>query len=555
MKKLWFLYLLISFGFFVIIVRLFMVQVLHSELLKEADYVKTTILQPERGIIFDANEKPMVLNQTVFQLYAEPQKIKDIKETIEKLDQILKLGESTLEGLLSNKNQKLWIPIYNYTTSEQKALIEKQQIEGIGFVELSQRYYPESSASAHLLGFVGKNSDGENIGYYGLEGYYERDLKGIPGISRNEIDPIGKPIVIGIQQQIDPENGRNLYLSVDLHVQIKTKNVLKKGIEKYGAKAGCIIVADPNTMFIISLVCLPDYDPALYSKFGEPYFINKAISELFEPGSIFKPLIMAAALNEKKVKPDDVYNETGPIQIGEYPIRTWNNKYSGSISMSQIIEKSSNVGMVYVGEKLGKDKLISYLHDFGFGQKTQIDLEGEVAGYIKPSTQWYPIDYATVTFGQGIVVTPIQMLRAFASLINGGYLLQPRVVTRFENAENKERTLKKIIKKRVISEQTSKDIIKILEKTIKNGEAKWDVPKGYRMGGKTGTAQIPIGGSYDLSKTNASFIGFFPVDKPRFIALVTLKEPSASPWASETAAPLFFELAEELILYYNIAPE
>jgi len=211
--------------------------------------------------------------------------------------------------------------------------------------------------------------------------------------------------------------------------------------------------------------------------------------------------------------------------------------------------------MVYVGEKLGKDALYSYLKKYGFGQLTGIDLQGEIAGYLKPKNEWYPIDFATVTFGQGIAVTPIQMIRAFASIINGGNLLKPYVVTKIISSDGKEKLIKPKKEGKVINAVTSEIIKKMLVEVVEGGEVKWARPKGYILGGKTGTAQIPIEGHYDPHKTIASFIGFGPAKDPTFLVLVILRQPKTSPWGSETAAPLFFEIAKELLIYYNIAPE
>jgi cell division protein FtsI/penicillin-binding protein 2 len=210
--------------------------------------------------------------------------------------------------------------------------------------------------------------------------------------------------------------------------------------------------------------------------------------------------------------------------------------------------------MVHIGEKLGDEKKLEYLSKYGFDGQTGIDLQGEVTTRIKAKKAWYPIDYATVTFGQGIAVSQIQMLTAFSSLVNGGWIVKPYVVKELiaENGEVKEIKPKKL--RRVISEKTSKEIKKMLEETVKHGEVKWNIPKGYRIGGKTGTAQIALSGSYDATKTNASFVGFAPVDKPQFIILVSLSQPETSQWASETAAPLFFSIAKDLFVEYNIAP-
>jgi len=436
-----------------------------------------------------------------------------------------------------------------------KEAISKLRLNGLGFEEEAKRFYPEGSAAAHLLGFVGKNDKGENIGYFGLEGHYEKDLAGLPGILKTERDLFGNPIFIGVQSKLEPEDGRDLILTIDKTVQQITREKLKSGLQKYGAKEGCIVVANPMTLEIIALSCLPDFDPQQYYKFSEDYFKNSAISNIYEPGSIFKPLIMAAALNEKVVKSTDMYNENGAVEIGGYEIQTWDKKYEGKITMTRILEKSSNVGMVYVGQKLGEDKILFYLKQYGIGELTGIDLQGETPGFIKNQSEWYPIDYATATFGQGIVVTPIQMIRAFSSLINGGEILKPHVVLEIRSSDKKGSRVEPQKIRQVINTRTSILIKKMLEATVEHGEVRWAKPKSYQIGGKTGTAQIPIKGHYDPTKTIASFIGFAPVDEPKFIILINLKEPSASPWGSETAGPLFFEIAKELLVYYNIAPE
>ena len=533
-----------------IIIRLFMLQVINSPENK-SPYLKTNKLTPIRGRIYDKFNHPLVLNQNSYLLYLEPKKIIDKDKLINSLSNSLEVTEASISAKIDMS--KYWLSIQSGLTQEQKDKIQKLNLKGIGFDYQTKRFYPEASLSAHLLGFLGKNDQGEDVGYLGLEGFYNRDLQGLPGFVETERDIIGRPILIGVQQRVESENGRDLVLTIDKTVQEISKKKLLEGLDLYKAKKGCIITADPKTMAILSLVCLPDYDLEKYYLFSEDFYKNSAISDLFEPGSIFKPLIMAAALEEKKIKPNDTYNETGQVSIGEYNIKTWNDKYEGKISMTRILEKSSNVGMVYVGEKLGSKKIYDYLGKYGFGQTTNIDLQGEASGYLKPKADWYPIDYSTVTFGQGIAVTSIQMIRAFASIINGGNLMKPFLVQKIVS-ENKITEIKPKVEKRVISQLTSEIIKKMLVSTVENAEAKWNLPKGYVIGGKTGTAQIPIKGHYDPSKTIASFIGFAPASDPKFITLVVLYEPQTSPWGSETAAPLFFEIAKQLIVYYNISP-
>ncbi len=537
--------------FLIIIGKLFYLQIINPRS-SNIDYLKTQKILPERGKIYDHNNKPLVLNQNSYLLYIEPKKIKDKEYLVEKLDQILELGEASIEAKIDPS--KDWVAVTSGIDEEKKKTITDLKLDGVGFEYGMRRYYPEASLSAHLAGFVGKDDRGEDVGYFGLEGFYDKDLKGLPGFIESERDLLGQPIFIGTQEKVSAENGRDLTLTIDKTVQEIIKKKLKEGIENYQANSGCVIVADPKNMEILGMACLPDYDPENYFKSSEDFFKNPAISDLYEPGSIFKPLIMAAALEEKKIKPNDYYHEDGAVTIGEYTIKTWNDEYEGKISMTRILEKSSNVGMVYVGEKLGDEKLFKYFTKYGFGETTDIDLQGENSGFIKAKQNWYPIDYATATFGQGIAVTSIQMLRAFASIINGGNLFRPYVVKEITSLGDEKEIKPKLIRK-IVSQNTSEVIKKMLVSTVENGEFKWAKPKGYSIGGKTGTAQIPIKGHYDPTKTVASFIGFAPSDEPKFIALVTLKEPKASPWGSETAAPLFFEIAKELLVYYNVAPE
>ncbi len=542
------LFLLISVCFIVVIAKLFFIQIITPHNFIQNNIATKRIL-PERGKVYDRNKEPLAVNQTTYQLYFEPKHIEDAFLTVKGIESILKIGEATLEGKIDRS--KDWVAVTAGIEEKQKEELERLKLKGIGFLEESRRYYPEGSLSAHLLGFVGKNEEGDNIGYFGLEGFYDKDLTGLPGLIKSEEDLAGKAIFVGTQNKIDPENGRDLILTLDKSVQKIIKTRLQRGMERYEAKEGCIIVADPGNGEVLGLSCLPDFDQDQYYRFSELFFMNSSISGGYEPGSTFKPLVVAAALEEKAIKPDDVFQEDGPVTVGDYVIRTWNNKYEGKISMTRILEKSSNVGMVYIGEKLGDKKIYEYIKKLGFAELTGIDLQGEIAGYLRPRQQWYPIDYATATFGQGIAVTPIQMIRAFSALVNGGELYKPFTV-RAMVSQGTERIIHPKKEKTIFSKQVSETIKKMLVSTIENGDARWAKPKGYTIGGKTGTAQIPIKGHYDPTKTIAAFIGFAPANNPRFIAMVILREPQSSQWGSETAAPLFFEIAKDLLVYYNI---
>ncbi len=549
--RLKFLFIIFLILYLSIVVKLFYIQLFSPKIISRDLYLKTEKIYSERGKIYDRNMLPLVINQTSYLMYLEPKKIKNEEKLVYSLSKELEIDESSISAKIDKS--KHWLILFNDISQEKKDKVEKLKLPGIGFEQKLKRLYPEASLSAHLLGFVGKNNLGEDVGYFGIEGFYDKDLAGLSGIIESERDLMGKPIFLGLQKKVDPVDGRDLVLTIDKNVQKLAKEKLLQGLERYQAKQGCILGVEPNTMEIITLVCLPDYDPEKYFIFNESFFKNPIVSDVYEPGSIFKPLVMAMGINEKVIRPDEVFNESGPVEIDGYKIKTWNDKYEGQITMTRVLEKSSNVGMVYIGNKLGKKKIYQYLEKFNLGQLTNIDLQGENSSYLKSFNQWYNIDFATVTFGQGIAVTPIQMIRAFASIINGGNLLKPYVVKKIVS-DKKTIEIKPKIEKKVISRLTSEIIKKMLVSTVENAEAKWDRPKDYKIGGKTGTAQVAVAGHYDPSLTNASFIGFFPYEEPKILILVILKEPKTSPWGSETAAPIFFELAKELISYYNILP-
>lgn len=551
MLRLHILFTFILSLFVIIVMRLFYVQVIASDTFASNDYLRTVRVDPVRGLITDRNGKPLVINETRYLLFAEPKNIEDKNDVAESLSSILEMEEASIEAQLDT--DKLWVAISRDISQEQKERIAEKKIYGLGFDETSKRFYPEASLAAHLTGFVGRDDDGDAVGYFGIEGFYNKDLEGLPGILKSERDLFYNPIVVGTQDKIKGEDGRKIVLTIDAALQKISKDALVNAVNRYEAKSGCVTIAEPHTMEILALTCVPDYDPSAYYDFTENEFRNPVVSDTFEPGSIFKPLVVAAALEEKAIKPSTTYNEDGPIKMGKYFIRTWDDTYKGKVNITEILQNSSNVGMVYIGEDLGNEKLVSYIEDYGFGKKTGIDIQGEVSSSLKQ--KWYDIDYATATFGQGIAVTQIQMLTAFSSIINGGWLMQPHVVKELVTDTGYVQKIEPKQVKKIISEDTSKIIRGMLHEAVKNGEVHWDTPDGYAIGGKTGTAQIAFEGEYDASRTNASFIGFAPVNDPKFVILVTLYQPQASPWASETAAPTFFEIAKDVIVEYNILPD
>lgn len=461
-------------------------------------------------------------------------------------DQIIKDETSRLiERLRIDKN---WVSLNTSVSREQKKAIEDLEIKGLGFDTKYIRFYPESSMSAQLLGFVGKDKSGNDRGYFGLEGYFDRQLKGVAGKVEMERDALGNPIPIGGFTEFESRDGRDLTTTIDRAAQYIVEKALLKGIEKYGAKEGNVIVLDTDSGAVIAMASYPNYFPGKFYEFPSEYHKNPNVANLFEPGSIFKPLVIAAALNEKLITPQTQCDIcSGPVNIGSFSIGTWNDEYHKDSTITDVIINSDNTGMVFTARKLGKEKLRDYLSKYGLGQKTGIDLEDEVSGNLKDSKDWREIDLATTSFGQGIAVTPIQMIASINVIANNGIWVRPYIVKTITQKDKVITTIPSETRT-VLSQKARDEITEIMVKAVESGESKWAKPKNMQVAGKTGTAQIPVEGHYDDKKTIASFVGFTPANKPKFTMLVSLREPSSSQWGSETAAPLWFEIAKELNL-------
>lgn len=551
------LFAFFSIAFGCIIARLFYWQVLAAESLARAasaqHFIELTI-PASRGSIVDRNGNPLVINQPAFLVFGEPRHIENVRRFSETVSPSLLLDVEEMVAKLSEPN-RVWVPLKHKVELPVVNALKELQLKGLGFEKEPKRFYPEASTAAHLLGFVGSDTNGTDTGYFGLEGYYDRQLRGIAGSRRLEKDAHGAPILIGNEVRLPPEDGRTLVLHLDKAVQQMTEKRLREGIARYGAKEGTAVVIDPATGGVLAMASYPNYDPRSYGLFDRSLYKNPVVGSTYEPGSTFKPLIMATAIDHKLVKPDTEMDEDGPVQVGPYFIRTWNNKYNGKITMTQVLERSSNVGMVFVARKLGRERLIAAIKQYGFGTATNIDLEDEAAPALRPDAEWKEIDEYTASFGQGIAVTPIQMVRAVAALANGGRLMEPHVVKEIRDSRGKSVTIQPKVVREVMRPETASIVTEMMVSAVENGDAKWAKPKGYRIAGKTGTAQIPVAGHYDESKTIASFVGFAPADRPKFVILVTLREPTSSPWGSETAAPLFFSIARDLFTYWGIPPQ
>lgn len=560
------------FFLFAICLRLFFWQVVKADELSakaEGQHFIDNKLQAKRGNIYFSDYSLLASTKPTFSLFANPKILnQDQKSTIAlELAKIFSVidysnpvdARKAVFPLQEKIKQKLsqdlfWVNLRKNLDFDSKSKIDALNFSGVGFEMENQRFYPEGSSAAHLLGFVGGDAKGEETGYLGLEGFFDGELRGIPGIITHEKDASGLPILIGRFLGRGSKNGKDLVLNIDRSVQFIVEKHLKAGLEKYGAKSGSVVVMDPKTGSILALAAFPNYDPLTYGNFPREFYKNPIVAEQYEPGSTFKVLVMSAAINEDLVKPDtkcDICDK--PVSLGGFQIRTWNNKYYPDTTMKDVIVHSDNTGMVFAGRKLGLDKFYLYLEDFGFGQLTNIDLQDEFAPDLRLKDSWREIDLATASFGQGIAVTPIQMVTAVASIANGGNLMEPHIVRQIKGEDSTFDIKPKLIRK-VIKEETA-DIIKdIMVAAVHEGEARVFAPKGFKIAGKTGTAQIPVAGHYDPDQTIASFVGFAPADDPKFVMLVRFDQPTSSIFGAETAAPTFFAIAKELFPYFKIAP-
>ncbi|KKU28421.1 MAG: Peptidoglycan glycosyltransferase [Candidatus Amesbacteria bacterium GW2011_GWA2_47_11b] len=494
-------------------------------------------LPSPRGEILSSDGFPLVTNKEAYLFYVNPKQF----VFSPKLNQILPASASArLSAIPDNLS---WYLIARYLSTPVRDQIQDLKLTGVGFEPDPDRYYPEASSSAHFLGFVGQDASGRPQGYFGLEGYYNRQLTGTPGKLVQEKDALNRPILIGDQNLLLPQPGSTLTTSIDRTLQFIAYQKLSAALTRYSAVSGTVTIMEPSTGRILAMVSLPNYDPASFGEFDQSLYKNPIISDAYEPGSTFKVLVMAAALDTQAVQPDTICDTcSGPVAVSDYVIKTWNDKYYPQSTMTEIIQHSDNVGMAFVGRRLGKRKLITYLKKFGIGQLSKVDLQEESSPSLRPESTWVDIDLATASFGQGIAVTPLQMLRAVSAIATRGLLPRPRIVDKINN-----KSVSVPPPTQVISSNAAAQMTLMMVNAVDSGEAKWAKPKGFSIAGKTGTAQIPVSGHYDADKTIASFVGFAPATSPKFAMLVTLREPKSSPWGSETAAPLWFDISKEIL--------
>lgn len=493
---------------------------------------------------------PVAFDVKSYEIYAIPKQILDKAAAAKILADSLALNQTAIYDIINN--DKLYLPALkksvDYDTAQE---LKKKKITGVYVVPMYSRFYPENNMASQLLGFV--NIEGK--GNYGFEGHYDNELKGTPGVITGEKDTLGR--IISYLDQKGAKNGTSYILTINRSVQYFVEQKLAKAMTDYQAESGTVVIMDVKTGGIVAMASTPNFDPNKYQEaanIDQNIFVNPAIAKLYEPGSIFKPVIMSAALDTGAVTPETENTFGNYTVVDGHEIHTALDVAYGKENMAQILQHSDNVGMVWVGEQLGAERMYQYITKFGFLDKTNIDLDTEETGNVPALKDWHNIGRATISFGQGISVTPIELVCAYTAIANGGIYVYPRVADQIILPGGEEKQIEKRVGSRIIKEETSKQVTDMMISVVESGFGKKAGVEGFKVAGKTGTAQIPkAGGGYEEGIYNHSFAGFAPANDPRFAMIVKLDRPKSSLYAESTAAPVFGEIASFLLNnYYRI---
>lgn len=497
---------------------------------------------------------PLAINKDYGTVYAVPNEITDKEDVSEKLSQILNADKEVILKRISKKDDP-YEPIKSRISDEELAAMKNETIAGIYLSTQESRFYPYEKAASNLVGFANA-PDNDFIGQYGLEKFYNEELAGKKGELVAERG-IGDAIIFTGEKSYEPVlDGTDLILTLDYNIQFKAEEILKNAVEKWQAESGLVIVSDPKTGAIKAMANWPSFDPNEYSKVENiNIFLNPAVQNIFEPGSVIKTITMATGLDLDVVSPDTKYVDEGVVKIGGYKIMNFDNQAHGEKTMREVLEMSLNTGAVFVQKKIPKPTFKDYFEKFGLSEKTGIDLPGEVAGNILNLNTNRDINYATAAFGQGIAITPVQLIAAIGVLANQGKLMKPFVVDELKSPDGK--TIKNQPReiRQVISPNTAAKIVSMMTDVVKNGFDKRAGVEGYAVAGKTGTAQIPNGKGGYSDEFIHSFVGFAPAFDSRFAVLIKLEKPKGNRFASNTLSPFFGELMNYLLSYYEIPPD
>ncbi len=540
--------------FLSVVCRAFYLQIIkHEDMVKRADkqHQRIVPLTPARGAILDCNGTPLAVSVEMDSCYAEPRHIQDIDGTAAVLAPIFGTAKGDIVKKLSSSKHFVWLE--RKMTPEIAVRVKNMKLRGIGFVKENQRFYPNMEVASHVLGFTGRDPNGLE----GVELKFDATILGNTGYLVTERDNLGRDISVKNTVIKNTSPGKNVILTLDKNIQYITEKELAKAVSESGAKNGMALVMETGTGRILAMANYPSFNPNAYSRYTHGELRNRVVADSFEPGSTFKVFLIAAALEEKVIRPTDSFNcENGSYKIADRVIHDTHSY--GKLSISDILKYSSNIGAAKIGFKLGDERLFKYLKNFGFGERTGIDLPGESPGSLRNNRRWYGVDLANISFGQGVSASAIQLTSAVSAVANGGTRMKPYIVERILDDNGQEvKKFEPQVVQRVISPETAQMVTKMMESVTSNGGTGTNAAiEGFKVAGKTGTAQKadPVTRTYGAKRT-ASFIGFIPSDKPKLTILVVVDEPKTSQYGGVVAAPAFRSIANNSLAYLNVTPQ
>ena len=544
------LHLLLA-GFGVILFRLVSLQVLQAaELTARADrqHQKSVTLEGARGTVTDRHGKVLAMNVEVPSIFGVPTSLDSPANAARSLSPVLHIRREEIEKKLRQDKHFVWLA--RKVEPEQGRRLEQLSIDGIGMVMEGRRFYPKGPLLAHVLGFVGM----DGMGLEGLERRYESQLHGEKRLTILQRDALGRTVFPkGLREQV-PATGQALTLTIDEVIQYIAEKELEEAVDHARAKSGTIIVMEPRTGAILAMAVSPRFDPNTVASLTADRWRNRALTDTYEPGSTMKVVVAAAALEERVMMPGSMlFGENGRMTIANTTIH--DHEKLGWMTFAQMIQKSSNIGAAKTGMLVGDQRLYRYLQAFGFGQRTDIDLPGEVSGLLKSPREWGRRSLASISMGQEVGVTPLQMITAVSAIANDGVLMKPYVVA--EVRDQKGQRVKEIlpqVKRRVVSPATARTLTTIMEGVVTSGTGTKAAIPGFRVAGKTGTAQKvdPRTGTYSSALSIGSFVGFVPADAPRLAIIVVVDEPQGEAWGGVVAAPVFRRVGEQVLTYLGV---
>ncbi|MFB5281343.1 stage V sporulation protein D [Peribacillus sp. Hz7] len=544
--------------FFIIDIRLGIVQFLRgNELTSLAEdlWSRNIPFEPKRGEILDRNGVELATNISAPTVYVIPRQIENPGEAAEQLASILNMDKQKAYELVTKKTMSVRIPEGRKISHEKAKKIKALGLKGVYIAEDSKRHYPFGSYLSHVLGFAGS----DNQGLMGIELTYDKELSGEKGYVKFYSDAKGKRLENMADDYKAPVDGNDVKLTIDSKIQTIVERELDNAEATYNPDGIIAIAMDPNSGEILAMSSRPSFDPANFQEVpSEVYNRNLPVWSSYEPGSTFKIITLAAALEEGKVNLDrDTFFDPGHVEVAGATLRCWKRGGHGSQTYLEVVENSCNPGFVQLGERLGKDKLFQYIKDFGFGAKTGIDLAGEGTGIMFNMDRVGPVEQATTAFGQGVSVTPIQQVTAVSAAVNGGILYTPYIAKELIDSTTGEVVMEKKpkAKRRVISEETSKEVRRALESVVAKGSGAGAFVESYRVGGKTGTAQKAENGRYLENNHIVSFIGFAPADKPEVVIYVAVDNPKGTvQFGGVVAAPIVGKIMEDSLHALDVKP-